>query len=143
MSALNPAHHIFRYVGGASIDGDFIEPAAFRRKKKDDGKLENGLSVNWVEYFQTSTSEEAVPLLCAIFAKKGRKVGTTSKFAVLNVREAMEAAAKYAAISIVLDAQEDDPSHSLIKDYDEALNDQVAEELQKVILAAYPPPPKA
>jgi hypothetical protein len=55
----------------------------------------------------------------------------------------MDAAARYAAVSIVLDAQADDPSHSLVKDYDEALNDQVAEELQKVIRAAYPPPPKA
>jgi hypothetical protein len=44
---------------------------------------------------------------------------------------------------IVLDEKPDDPSHSLIKDYDEALNDQVAEELQKVIIAAYPPPPKS
>jgi hypothetical protein len=143
MSALDPAHHIFRHIGGAAIDGDFIDPAAFRRRKKDDGKLEEGLSVNWVEYFQTSTPKEAVLPLCAIFAKKGRKVGTTSKFALLNVREATEAAVKYAAVSIVLDDQEDDPSHSLIKDYDEVLNDQVAEELQKVILAAYPPPSKA
>lgn len=143
MSALDPAHHIFRYIGGARIDGDFIDPAAFRRRKKVDGKLEEGLSVNWVEYFQTGTPKEAVLPLCAIFAKKGRKVGATSKFALLNVREATEAAAKYAAVSIVLDDQEDDPSHSLIKDYDEVLNDQVAEELQKVILAAYPPSSKA
>lgn len=64
-------------------------------------------------------------------------------FALLNVEEATKAAAKYAAVSIVLDAQENDPSHSLVKDYDEALNDQVAEELQKIIMAAYPPPPKA
>jgi hypothetical protein len=143
MTALDPAHHIFRHVGGASIDGEFIDPSAFRRKKKDDGKLEDGLSVNWVEYFQANTPAEAVPALCAIFAKKGRKVGTTSKFALLNVAEATKAAARYAAVSIVLNAQPDDLSHSLVKDYDEALNDQVAEELQKVVRAAYPPPPKA
>jgi hypothetical protein len=81
------------------------------------------LSVNWVEYFQTPTLQEAVPLLRDIFVKKGRKVGPTSKFALLNVE---------------LDAQDDDPSHSLVKGYDEALNDQVAEQLAKVILAAYP-----
>ena len=75
---LDPSHHIFRYVGGGSIDGDFIDPAAFRRKVKD-GKLEEGLSVNWVEYFQK-----------------------------------------------VLDEQHDDPSHSLIKDYDEAFNVKLA-----------------
>lgn len=105
--------------------------------------MEPGLSVNWVEYFQKATSEEAVPPLCAIFAQKNRKVGKTSKFALLNVAQAKEAAAKYAAISIVLDATDDDPSHSLVKDYEEALNDQVAEELQKVIIAAYLPSPKS
>jgi len=143
MTALAPAHHIFRYVGGASIDGDFIDPAAFRRKKKQDGKLEDGLSVNWVEYFRTTSPAEAVPSLCDIFLKKGRTIGTTSKFALLNVGAAKKAAAKYAAVSIVLNAQINDPSHSLIKDYDEALNEQVAEELQKVIMAAFPPAPKA
>jgi hypothetical protein len=142
MSALDPVHHIFRYVGGASIDGDFIDPAAFRRKIKKDGKMEEGLSVNWVEYFKKATPAEAVPPLCDIFVKKGRKIGTTSKFTLLNVGEAKKAAQKYAAVSVVLDAQEDDPSHSLIKDYDEVFNDQVAEELHKVILAAYPPLPK-
>jgi hypothetical protein len=138
MSERDPSHHIFRHVGGAAIDGGFIDPAAFRRKIKD-GKMEEGLSVNWVEYFQKATPEEAVPPLCAIFAQKNRKVGTTSKFALLNVAQAKAAAAKYAAVSIVLDEKLEDPSHSLIKDYDEALNDQVAEELQKVIIAAYPP----
>jgi hypothetical protein len=61
MSALDPAHHIFRYVGGALIDGDFIDPAAFRRKIKEDGKMEEGLSVNWVEYFRKHTPRESVP----------------------------------------------------------------------------------
>lgn len=105
--------------------------------------MEEGLSVNWVEYFQKTTPEEAVPPLCAIFAQKNRKVGTTSKFALLNVAQAKAAAAKYAALSIVLDEKPDDPSHSLVTDYEEALNDQVAEELQKVVIAAYPPSRKS
>ena len=62
MADLDPSHHIFRYVGGASIDSDFIDPVAFRRKLKD-GKLEEGLSVNWVEYFQKATPKEAIPPL--------------------------------------------------------------------------------
>jgi hypothetical protein len=142
MSELHPLHHIFRHIGAARIDGDFIEPAAFRRKKEQDGKLEEGLSVNWVEYFQKATPKDAIPPLCDIFAKKNRKVGARSRFALLNVGEAKKAAAKYATVSIVLDEKDDDPSHSLVKDYDEAFNDHVAEELQKVILAAYPPPLK-
>lgn len=138
MNDLDCLHHIFRHVGGAQIHDDFIDPSAFRRKRKD-GKLEDGLSVNWVEYFKKDTPELAVPPLCEIFANKGRKVGPKSKFALLNVGRAKQAAAKYANVSIVLDRQEDDPSHSEVRDYDETLNDQVAEELQKVIIDTYPP----
>jgi hypothetical protein len=136
MADLDPSHHIFRYVGGASIDGDFIEPAAFRRKVKD-GKLEEGLSVNWVEYFKKATPKEAIAPLREIFDKKF-KIGATAKFALLNVGAAKTAAARYTAVSIVLDEQDDDPSHSLIKDYDDALNNQVAEELKKVINESFP-----
>jgi hypothetical protein len=136
MADLDPSHHIFRYVGGASIDGDFIEPAAFRRKVKD-SKLEEGLSVNWVEYFKKATPKEAIAPLREIFDKKF-KIGATAKFALLNVGAAKTAAARYTAVSIVLDEQDDDPSHSLIKDYDEAFNNQVAEELQKVIIDSFP-----
>jgi HEAT repeat protein len=143
MKELDPIHHIFRHVGGASIDGDFIDPAAFRRKKKEDGELEEGLSTNWVEYFQKANPEEAIPPLCDILAKKKRKVGATSKFALLNVGQAKTAAKKYASVSIILDALDDDPSHSVVTDYPEALNDQVAEELQKVIIVTYPPRRKA
>ncbi len=107
MTDLDPSHHIFRHVGGASIDGDFIEPAAFRRKEKH-GKIEKGLSVNWVEYFQKPTPQEAIPLLRDTFVRKGRKVGTTSKFALLNVGAAKTAAMRYATVAIVLDAQDDD-----------------------------------
>jgi hypothetical protein len=136
MADLDPSHHIFRYVGGASIDGDFIEPAAFRRKMKD-GKLEEGLSVNWVEYFQKATPKEAIAPLREIFDKKKFKIGATAKFALLNVGAAKTAAARYTTVSIVLDEEDDDPSHSLIKDYDQAFNNQVAEELQKVIIDSF------
>jgi hypothetical protein len=144
MSELDPSHHIFRHIGGASIDGDFIDPAAFRRKEKEDGRLEVGLSVNWVEYFQKPTPQEAIPPLLDIFAKKGRRVGpkSQSQFALLNVTGAKDAAAKYAAVAIVLDEQENDPSHALIKDYEPALNDHVAEELAKVVIDLYPARPQ-
>jgi hypothetical protein len=147
MNDLDPLHHIFRHVGGSQIHDTFIEPAAFRRKKKG-GKLEDGLSVNWVEYFKKTTPEQAVPLLCEIFAKKNYKVGANSRFALLNVEQAKKAAAKHANVSVVLDPQEDDPSHSEVRNDDEALNDdevlnvKIAEELQKVIITTYPPPSK-
>ncbi len=141
MIELDLSHHIFRHVGGASIDGDFIDPAAFRRKKKGNGQIEEGLSVNWVEYFQKLTPQEAIPPLRDIFVNKGRTVGPKSRFALLNVGAAKNAAMKYATVAIVLDEKDDDPSHSLVKDYDEALNEQVAEQLAQVIIAAYPAKP--
>src|SRR5262249_27015916 len=137
MADLDPSHHIFRYVGGGSIAGDFIDPAAFRRKVKD-SKLEEGLSVNWVEYFAKATPKEAIAPLSEIFDKKKFKIGATAKFALLNVGVAKTAAARYTTVSIVLDEQENDPSHSLVKDYNEAFNDQVAEQLQKVIIDSFP-----
>jgi hypothetical protein len=87
--------------------------------------------------FEKSTPKEAIAPLREIFDKKNFKIGATSQFALLNVGAAKTAAARYTSVSIVLDAQEDDPSHSLISDYDEAFNDQVAEELQKVIIDSF------
>jgi hypothetical protein len=137
---LEPDHHIFRYIGGRSIHGDFIDPAAFRRKVKD-GRLEPGLSVNWVEWFGTPTPEEAVQPARNVLIKKGFTVGATSKFGLLNVAAAKVSASKYAAVSIVLDKQPNDESHSLVKNYDEALNDQVAEQLHKAMMTSYPTKP--
>jgi hypothetical protein len=94
-----------------------------------------------VEYFKKATPKEAIAPLREIFTKKQFKVGATAKFALLNVGAAKAAADRYTSVSIVLDEQDDDPSHSLIKDYDEAFNDQVAEELQKVIIDSFPAKP--
>jgi hypothetical protein len=56
----------------------------------------------------------------------------------LSAGAAKQAALKYAAVSIVLAEEEHDPSHSQVKNYDEALNEQVAEQLARVIIEAYP-----
>ena len=137
---IDPGDHIFRYVGGGAIDGDFIDPAAFRRKIKD-GKLEKGLSVNWVEWFEKTTPQDVVQPLREVLIRKKFTVGATSKFALLNVGAAKTAASKYSAVAIVSDKQPDDQSHALVTDYDEALNDQVAEQLAKVIITTYPTKP--
>jgi hypothetical protein len=133
---LDHSHHFFRHIKKSWMDGDFIEPAAFRLEEKD-GRLEKGLSVNWFEYFQMPTPQEAIASLRDILTNKGRRVGGESKFALLNVGVAKDAAAKYTTVAIVLDEEEKDPSHSLIMGY-EAHNDLVAEELAKVIMSAFP-----
>ena len=90
---LKSSDHIFRHIKKSWTAGDFIEPAAFRLRQQQDGRLESGLSVNWVEYFQKPTPEEAIAPLRETLIKKGRSVGGESKFALLNVGTAKTAAA--------------------------------------------------
>ncbi len=105
--------------------------------------IDHGLSVNWVEYFQKATPQEAIaPLRHMLETKKNKRtIGGESKFALLNVRAVKEAAAKYVPVTVVLDEEEGDPAHSLVKGY-EAFNEEVAEEILKVVIAAYHPPPR-
>jgi hypothetical protein len=139
MQELAPEHHIFRHIKQSWMDGDFIEPAAFRLAMKD-GELEAGLSVNWVEFFQRPTAKEAVAPLREILEKKGRKVGGNSKFALLNVGAAKGAAALHVVVAIATDDDPQDPSHTQITGY-AAFNDQVAEEFAKVIITTFPAKP--
>ena len=139
MTELDHSHHFFRHIKKSWIDDDFIEPAAFRLRSQD-GQFEKGLSVNWVEHFAMPTPRDAIAPLRDILRKKGRTVGGESRFALLNVGEAKNAAAQYIPVAIVLDKEPDDPSHSLVTGY-EAYNDQVAEELAKVIIDTYPARP--
>jgi hypothetical protein len=137
MKELDQSHHFFRHIKKSWTHGDFVEPTAFRLRMEADGGFERGLSINWFEYFQTTTPQEAITPLRNILVAKGRTVGGESKFAFLNVRTSKTAAAAYTPIAIVPDKEENDPSHALVKNY-EAYNDQVAEELSKVIIAMYP-----
>ena len=131
---LAPADHFFRHIKKSWIDNDFIEPAAFRLSEKEIATLD-GLSINWVEYFRTSSPQDAVAPLVALLEKK-RKIGGESRFALLNVQATKDAAAQYTPIQIVMDREDLDPSHALVKGY-ASHNDQVAEELQKIIITSY------
>lgn len=137
---LKPSDHFFRHIKKSWIDGDFVEPAAFRLRMENDGKIDKGLSINWVEYFRKPTPQEAIAPLVEILRKKGRTVNGGSRFALLKVEEAKNAAAKYTTVAVVLDKPKDDPSHALVTGY-EKYNDQVAEELAKVVIKKFPPKP--
>ncbi len=145
MPDLDLSHHFFRHIKKSWMQGDFIDPASFRLRRDESGQWEHGLSVNWVEHFQTATPQEAIgPLVAILEAKpppRGRRIGGESKFALLNVGAAKAAAATYTPVSIVHDVEPDDPSHALVRGY-EAFNDQVAEELAKVIMDTFPPSAK-
>jgi hypothetical protein len=145
MTELASAHHIFRHVGKARIHDGFIDSAAFHlRTNRQTGEvIEDGLSVNWVEYFQTTTPQEALAPLCHILETKPKKrtIGAESRFALLNVAAVKAAAAKYVPVTIALHEEPGDPSHGMIVGY-EAFNELVAEEIRKIIIADYPPPPR-
>ncbi|MBV8565035.1 MAG: hypothetical protein JO273_06235 [Methylobacteriaceae bacterium] len=136
MADLDDAHHVFRHIKKSWMDGEFIEPAAFRLRERN-GAFEEGLSVNWVEYFRKRTARETIRPLRDILIRKGRSIGGESKFALLNVGAAKSAAARFVPIAIITDEEPDDPSHALVKGYS-AFNDQVAEELQKIIIVSFP-----
>lgn len=135
---LKRSDHFFRHIKKSWMDEGFVDPAAFRLRKDSDGRFEKGLSINWVEYFRRAAPQEAIAALVEIFRKKERSVGGESRFALLNVGEAMNAAAKYTTVAIAFDEQRNDPSHALVTGY-EKYNDQVAEELAKVIINKFPP----
>lgn len=136
MTGLDDSHHFFRHIKKSWMDGQFIEPAAFRLRRLDNGQLEHGLSINWVEYFQRPTPKEAVQPLRDLLQMKGRKVGGESRFALFKVDTAKAAAAKFTKVEIVMDEEPDDPSHALVKGY-QPFNDQVAEELAKVVITSF------
>lgn len=140
MADLDHTHHFFRHVKKTWMDGDFIDPAAFRLRTQENGHLEEGLSINWVEYFGKSTPQKAVGPLRNILIKKGRTIGGESKFVLLNVGAAKAAAAKFTPVAIITDEEIDDPSHAMVTGY-QPYNDQVAEELQKVIITSFPAKP--
>jgi hypothetical protein len=135
---LKTSDHFFRHVKKSWIDGEFIEPAAFRLRTDNTGQFEEGLSINWAEYFRRTTLQEAISPLTEILRKKGRTVSRESRFVLLNVGEAKSAAAKYTTVAVVFDEERDDPSHALVTGY-EKYNDKVAEELAKVVISKFPP----
>ena len=129
MTDLDDSHHFFRHIKKTWMHDEFIDPAAFQLRTLANGQLEHGLSINWVEFFQCPTLKEAVQPLRDLLQKKGRKIGVESKFALLNVRAAKAAAAKFTKVEIVMDEEPDDPSHALLKGY-QPFNEQVAEEFE-------------
>lgn len=133
MASLSSEDHVFRHIKKTWMDGDFIDPAAFRLRGAEDG-----LSVNWVEFYQKEAPQDTIPPLCETFKKKRRNVGANSRFALLNVADIVDAASKYTDISVLICEEDDDLSHALIKGY-EHYNDLVAEALAKIVLQLFPP----
>jgi hypothetical protein len=87
MATLPDDHHVFRHIKKTWMDGDFVDPAAFRLRMdfETGAVIEKGLSVNHVEHFKARSPRDAVPLIAKAFEAKKRKVGGESKFALLRL----------------------------------------------------------
>lgn len=125
MTALPDADNVVRLVSGAKIlPGGKVDGAAFRLRPEDSGLL----SVNWLEFFSGSKSEQ-VALVTAAKRKLGMKIRKSARFFELNVNNSKTVlAANDYSISFDTDPIEpDDLSHAVIVGL--TLEDEVAADM--------------
>jgi hypothetical protein len=125
--------HVARQVGGSKIlpDGS-ADGAGFRLRAEDDGQL----SINWMELFSRSEGHQyCIDAIAAVFQRKGRKVGSTSRFFVLNVGNSKELMRPHGyAIEATHQPLDDDESHGYISGLED---DAAADLLAQTAIASY------
>lgn len=113
------------------------------RKKKveeqEEERVENDLSVNWLEFFRTVSRVQALARICE--TKRDLRIGGNAKLAVLRVSTALESVREAGEIELVaFHARKiDDPSHSGLSGYDvedEAAQLAMAEALHAIVTEA-------
>ena len=102
---LNDSHNVVRYVKPSLVGkNQKIDSRAFELRETDDG-----LSVNWLEYFEGKTKEqqlEEVKAHCELTISKN------GKFVELSVGETKQSLAEYEeSVCFVRKPTESDPSH--------------------------------
>lgn len=102
------------------MDGDVVGFDAFLLKEKD---TDDGLSVNWLEFFRCQNRTSEVAEIQQVLALKMRSVSKSSRIAVLNVDHALTSLDEYLAgrLKVMVlhnpaseEGKWDDPSHSSI-----------------------------
>ena len=138
MGLIADEHRVARYCGQTKQDeyGGPAVTAFFLRKI--DGKDEEGLSVNWVEYFGLSDQEEAMRSVRAALERKGREVGTEGIFALLRVGDTRRAASPQRSICFRHDPVAQDCSHTLIVGYQELEDMELATVLKEQTMEVVP-----
>lgn len=115
-----PTDNLTRWCGGSHIDPETgsIRPGAFMLQTKD---TDRALSVNWLEYSQLPDRISQIAEVRRVLAKKMKRIGPTSKLAVLNVGRAIEAVKEATGAKVLISVlhdpvalvgQWDDSSHS-------------------------------
>lgn len=120
--------HVVRHCKRNHIDTDGTPlPAAFELRVN-----EEYLSVNWLEYFGTSSIEENLVCVCKEILKH-RSTTKRERFVVLNVKDVKSTIKKEFDITLsIKDLQEEDyPSHAGIWWYTN--DDDVLHELAEIV----------
>ncbi len=113
------------------MDGDNPLVSAFEPKEDEDS-----LSVNWMEYFGTTSREEAVDRVREAFRQKPYKLGAKARFVVLNVGAALLAATKVEGCTLeaIHRPEDNDPSHAQLEGVPQGeLAVDLATELQALV----------
>jgi hypothetical protein len=105
--------HVVRYCPGSKLaeDGTPLATAFYLRRN------EKYLSVEWMEYFQQRTREDAIKKAAFIFSEK-LNVGSTAQMAILNVGNMCQHVHKQTArtIRVLHEPGKNDPAHAGIHD---------------------------
>lgn len=102
-----PYKKLLKDEDGNAIGGFF--PEAFELREN-----ENGLSVNWLEYF-AGTHQENIEASVRKF-REIRSIGKTSAFGISSVDDIQKISSEYGAnkVRVVLEEEDDNMSHSVI-----------------------------
>ncbi len=125
--------HIARYCGGSSVESDgTINRMAFRLRK-DEGYL----SVNWLEFLEKTSREEAIAEVRNVLRKK-LTLGSRSRIAVADVGSLINHIRAERILNVQHEPElPDDPSHSGIFGY--GIDDGLIElMIAEVFQASYP-----
>ncbi len=127
-SEISEDHHISRYCKPSAV-GDNGLPLAAAFELRDG---EDYLSVNWLEFFETSDLSQAIDFVRQAFKKKKYEVRPNGKFVSLQVGKVKEVILRngHLPVKIIHFDEEDDPSHGGVYGYtasDELISTEIAE----------------
>lgn len=130
--------HIARLCQPKTIEDGQIQGSAFMLKLD---KGEEGLSVNWLEFFNCSSREYEIDEIRNVYSLKFNRIGLRAKIAIINVGEVREKVLTKTEdrrnLEVLHDPKEDDPSHSEI--YNTTPDDiLIAEMILETVHEAYP-----
>lgn len=137
---IGDAEHVARYCGGSQVNQDgTINGAAFRLKIKN-GRVEDSLSVNWLEYLKLTCREKEISEIRRILKTKMKGgIGSTAKIAVLNVGETRRHVSTKSPdrrdLQVNHEPEDDNPSHSGVNNMrieDILIADLIAEQIREI-----------